>query len=129
MPAPAEREGTTATGRTDRHRPPFVRNQRSPLDSGRRRRSVLGMFPWRRDRKKTGEESQKPTGTKPGRGKLSRQHAAKHGAESYGFTGLEGDFEAERRRAAEATREPAPSYEGEEDKPALPGSAAGWTHP
>lgn len=82
------------------------------------------MFPWRRDRKKTGEESQKPTGRKPSRGKLAR-----HGAESYGFTGLEGDFEAERRRAAEAAHEPAASYEGEEDKPALPGSAAGWTHP
>ena len=88
------------------------------------------MFPWHRDRKKTGdEESQKPTGKKPTGGKPSRHHADKHGAESYGFTGLEGDFEAERRRAAEAAHEPAESYEGEEDKPALPGSAAGWTHP
>jgi hypothetical protein len=84
------------------------------------------MFPWQRDRKKTGEEvTKKPTGKKPSGGKPSRQH----GAESYGFTGLEGDFEAERRRAAEAAHEPAESYEGEEDKPALPGTSAGWTHP
>ena len=88
------------------------------------------MFPWQRDRKKTGdEESKKPTGKKPTGSKPSRQHAGKHGAESYGFTGLEGDFEAERRIAAEAAHEHAESYEGEEDKPALPGSTAGWTHP
>lgn len=89
------------------------------------------MFHWHRDRKKTGpEESQKPTGKMPsGRPDAGRQRTWRRGVESDGFTGLEGDFEAERRRAAAAAHEPAPPYEGEGDKPALPGSAAGWTHP
>ena len=89
------------------------------------------MFPWRRDRKKTGTEvSQAPTGNKPSGGRGAGRHRSeKQGAESDGFTGLEGDFEAERRRAAQAAHEPAQPYEGEGDKPALPGSAAGWTHP
>lgn len=55
--------------------------------------------------------------------------SARHGAESFGFTGLEGDFEAERRRAAEAAHEPAEPYEGEDDRPSLPGNSAGLTHP
>ena len=84
------------------------------------------MFHWHRDRKKTASgESQKPAGRKP----AGRHGAEKRGSESYGFTGLEGDFEAERRRAAEAAHEPAEPYEGEGDKPAVPGSTAGWTHP
>ena len=87
------------------------------------------MFPWQRDRKKTGDEESQLAGKKPSASKPSRQHAQKRGAEGFGFTGLEGDFEAERRRAAAAAHEPAESYEGEEDKPALPGTSAGWTHP
>jgi len=82
------------------------------------------MFHWHRDRKKTASgESEKPAGRRLARG------GGKHGSESDGFTGLEGDFEAERRRAAEAAHEPAQPYEGEGDKPAVPGSTAGWTHP
>jgi hypothetical protein len=50
-----------------------------------------------------------------------------------GFTGLEGDFEAERRRAAAAGNDPIDPYEPYEqdqiDKPNLPGSSSGLTHP
>ncbi|KFF60201.1 hypothetical protein JF66_06015 [Cryobacterium sp. MLB-32] len=47
-------------------------------------------------------------------------------AEDRGFTGLEGDFEAERRRAVGSERvEP---YEHDE-KPHLPGGWSGVTHP
>jgi hypothetical protein len=70
------------------------------------------MFTKRRDRKATGTRK-----------------AEKRGAESVGFTGLEGDFEAERRRAAAAAHEPAAPYEGELDKPVLPGKTSGLTHP
>jgi hypothetical protein len=70
------------------------------------------MFTKHRDRKATGTHK-----------------AEKHGAESVGFTGLEGDFEAERRRAAEAAHEPAKPYEGDLEKPVLPAKTAGLTHP
>ncbi|WP_166785431.1 hypothetical protein [Cryobacterium cryoconiti] len=47
-----------------------------------------------------------------------------------GFTGLEGDFEAERRRAAEAADEPIEPYEDDRlDRPAFPDSTSGLTHP
>lgn len=47
-----------------------------------------------------------------------------------GFTGLEGDFEFERRRAAEASHDTIEPYEhGEDDAPSLPPTAPGLTHP
>ena len=47
-----------------------------------------------------------------------------------GFTGLEGDFEAERRRAAEASHEQTEPYEDDSlDKPVFPDAASGLTHP
>lgn len=108
------------------------------------------MFPWRRDRRTGSEDSTSagpgsagPTGAGPtgadstGAGtaraepgkKSFRKKPPKPGAESYGFTGLEGDFEAERRRAAEATHEPAEPYEGEDGRHPLPGTTGGLTHP
>ena len=109
------------------------------------------MFPWRRDRR-TGSEDSTSADTsadkrsavvsadstdagaaraaraEPGKNSF-RKKSPKPGAESYGFTGLEGDFEAERRRAAEATHEPAEPYEGEDGRHPLPGTAGGLTHP
>ncbi|SDJ82994.1 hypothetical protein SAMN05216282_10116 [Cryobacterium psychrotolerans] len=106
------------------------------------------MFPWRRDRRTGSEDSTSAdtsadkrsagvsadsTGAgaaraEPGKNSF-RKKSPKPGAESYGFTGLEGDFEAERRRAAEATHEPAEPYEGEDGRHPLPGTAGGLTHP
>lgn len=81
---------------------------------------------WHRDKKTTGEDES----TTPPAAQASRKKPpVRHGSESYGFTGLEGDFEAERRRAAEAAHEPAEPYEGEEGKPTLPGTTSGLTHP
>lgn len=58
------------------------------------------------------------------------KHAANRDAASVGFTGLEGDFEAERRRAAAVSNDPVEPYEqGEDEKPVLPGKTAGLTHP
>jgi len=84
------------------------------------------MIHWHPGRKPTGdEESTTPPAKKP----PHRKSSGKPGSESYGFTGLEGDFEAERRRAAEAANEAAEPYEGEERGPNLPGTASGFTHP
>lgn len=79
---------------------------------------------WHRDKKTTGEDESTPA-PKPSH----KKPTVKHGSESFGFTGLEGDFEAERRRAAEAAHEAAEPYEGEETKPTLPGTTSGLTHP
>lgn len=88
------------------------------------------MFPWRRDRKsKTDSSAAHSSGVEPRAKASGRKPSEKHGAESYGFTGLEGDFEAERRRAAEAAHEPAEPYEGEGGRPSLPGTSSGLTHP
>jgi hypothetical protein len=47
-----------------------------------------------------------------------------------GYSGLEGDFESERRRAAMASHENIEPYEhGEADPPVLPSTTAGLTHP
>jgi hypothetical protein len=47
-----------------------------------------------------------------------------------GFTGLEGDFEAERRRAAAATAEHIEPYEDDSlDRPVFPEARTGLTHP
>ena len=59
-----------------------------------------------------------------------RVKAGTHGVGLGGFTGLEGDFEAERRRAAVAADESIEPYEQYEiDKPHLPGATSGLTHP
>ncbi|MDY7528742.1 MULTISPECIES: hypothetical protein [unclassified Cryobacterium] len=60
----------------------------------------------------------------PARGTTSRDA---HPAGAEGFSGLEGDFEEERRRAASAQAEP---YEQETvTRPTLPGTTEGLTHP
>jgi hypothetical protein len=46
-----------------------------------------------------------------------------------GYSGLEGDFESERRRAASAGRETDAPYDGEGATPVLPATAPGLTHP
>ncbi|MBX0301371.1 hypothetical protein K2F54_15460 [Cryobacterium sp. 1639] len=47
-----------------------------------------------------------------------------------GYPGLEGDFESERRRAASATGTSVPPYEhGEGERPVLPVTTPGLTHP
>jgi len=47
-----------------------------------------------------------------------------------GFSGLEGDFEEERRRAANAAAEPTEPYEQDTvTRPTLPGTTEGLTHP
>ncbi|TFC07746.1 hypothetical protein [Cryobacterium mannosilyticum] len=62
-----------------------------------------------------------------GRAQAGRKSAGKRAVGLGGFTGLEGDFEAERRRAADEQIEP---YEQDQiDKPTLPGSSSGLTHP
>lgn len=64
-----------------------------------------------------------------GRAKADRAHDTR-GFGLGGFTGLEGDFEAERRRAAAASDESIEPYEQDQiDKPNLPGSSSGLTHP
>jgi len=108
------------------------------------------MFPWRLGRRTGSEDSTSAdshsansssagaasadtasagaASAEPGK-KSFRKKPPKPGAESYGFTGLEGDFEAERRRAAEAMNEPAEPYEGEDGRHPLPGTTGGLTHP
>lgn len=89
------------------------------------------MFSWHRDRK-SNPDSRGNTDSRDAESRTKasgRKPSARHGAESYGFTGLEGDFEAERRRAAEAAHEPAEPYEGEGGRPSLPGTSGGLTHP
>lgn len=62
----------------------------------------------------------------PGRGTTSKNARESRGD---GFSGLEGDFEEERRRAASAERDPEPSEHDRVTRPTLPGSATGVTHP
>jgi len=65
-----------------------------------------------------------------GRAGTGKKSGGRHGFGLGGFTGLEGDFEAERRRAADATNEQIEPYEQDEiDKPTLPGPSSGLTHP
>jgi hypothetical protein len=53
-----------------------------------------------------------------------------HGPRAEGFTGLEGDFEEERRRAAAAEDGDVAPYEQDTvTRPTLPGSIEGLTHP
>ncbi|MCU1443030.1 MAG: hypothetical protein JWQ59_1180 [Cryobacterium sp.] len=49
-------------------------------------------------------------------------------ADNTGFTGLEGDFEAERRRAASATHEKIAPY-AHDDGPTFPDDKLPLTHP
>lgn len=84
------------------------------------------MIHWHSSRKPSGDEE---SPTPPARKPSHRKSSGKHGSESYGFTGLEGDFEAERRRAAEGAHEAAEPYEGEDRGPTLPGTTSGFTHP
>jgi len=65
-----------------------------------------------------------------GRAQSGGKSAGKRAVGLGGFTGLEGDFEAERRRAADAADEQIEPYEQDQiDKPTLPGSSSGLTHP
>ncbi|MDY7541220.1 MULTISPECIES: hypothetical protein [unclassified Cryobacterium] len=55
---------------------------------------------------------------------------AKGPADVEGFSGLEGDFEEERRRATNAAGRPTEPYEQDTvTRPTLPGTAEGLTHP
>ena len=59
-----------------------------------------------------------------------RRRGGKSEPQIGGFTGLEGDFEAERRRAAAAADEQIEPYEDDSlDKPAFPDATSGLTHP
>ncbi|TFC46384.1 hypothetical protein E3T37_06920 [Cryobacterium sp. TMT2-10] len=65
-----------------------------------------------------------------GLGWFQRKEKTKREPEPGGFTGLEGDFEAERRRAAAAAHEPTQAYENDSlDKPVFPDSTSGLTYP
>ncbi len=65
-----------------------------------------------------------------GRALADRKSGGNRGVGLGGFTGLEGDFEAERRRAADASDERIEPYEQDGmDRPNLPGSSSGLTHP
>lgn len=51
-------------------------------------------------------------------------------AETASFPELEGDFEAERHRAAAASHEKITPYEhGDDNGPIVPGTSSGLTHP
>jgi len=63
----------------------------------------------------------------PARGSKAQES---RGASGEGFSGLEGDFEEERRRAASAEAEPTEPYEQDTlTRPTLPGTTEGLTHP
>ena len=67
---------------------------------------------------------------KRGQARAARKERRQREAQIGGFTGLEGDFEAERRRAAEAAHEQTEPYEDDSlDKPVFPDSTSGLTHP
>ena len=67
---------------------------------------------------------------KRGQARTARRESRRQGTQIGGFTGLEGDFEAERRRAAEAAHEQTEPYEDDSlDKPVFPDSTSGMTHP
>lgn len=69
-------------------------------------------------------------GIRQGQTPGARKERKKRAPQLGGFTGLEGDFEAERRRAAEAAEEPTTPYEDDStDKPRFPESSSGLTHP
>ena len=69
-------------------------------------------------------------GKKRGQARAAHKESRKHDTQIGGFTGLEGDFESERRRAAEAAHEQTQPYEDDSlDKPVFPDSASGLTHP
>ena len=99
------------------------------LDSAGTRRTVTGMFAAHHGRHVADKDH-------PGRGNTSKNARESRGD---GFSGLEGDFEEERRRAASAEREPESEPEPEPEpepadhdgvtRPTLPGSAPGLTHP
>ena len=104
--------------------PPYQRGTRSlralPLDSAGTRRTVTVMFAAHHGRHVADKDH-------PARGSTS---PAKGTADVDGFSGLEGDFEEERRRAANAAGGPTAPYEQDTvTRPTLPGSAEGLTHP
>ena len=69
-------------------------------------------------------------GKKRGQSRAARKDSKTRDTQIGGFTGLEGDFEAERRRAAEASHERTEPYEDDSvDKPVFPDSTSGLTHP
>ncbi|HSP76795.1 MAG TPA: hypothetical protein VLO31_11360 [Cryobacterium sp.] len=69
-------------------------------------------------------------GKKRGQAWTARKKSRKTDTQIGGFTGLEGDFESERRRAAEAAHEQTQPYEDDSlDKPVFPDSTSGLTHP
>jgi hypothetical protein len=68
--------------------------------------------------------------TKPASGFPALRTTDIHSAEIAGSPELEGDFEGERRRAAESTHDPIRHYEhGDDDGPVIPGTTSGLTHP
>lgn len=90
------------------------------LDSAGTRRTVTGMFAAHHGRHVADKDH-------PACGTTSRG-TQPAGAE--GFSGLEGDFEEERRRDASAQAEPSEPYEQDTvTRPTLPGTAEGLTHP
>ncbi|TFC60598.1 hypothetical protein E3O62_07920 [Cryobacterium sp. TMT2-15-1] len=69
-------------------------------------------------------------GKKLGQARAARNSRRKSEAQIGGFTGLEGDFEAERRRATEAAHENTGPHEDDSfDKSVFPDSTSGLTHP
>jgi len=98
-----------------RGRPPNQRGTGArralPLDAARTRRTVTGMFAAHHGRHVADKDH-------PARGSKTQ---GTRSAGTEGFSGLEGDFEEERRRASSAENEPTEPYEQDTlTRPTLP---------